>query len=114
MAYVGTTTPLGAGATYTSPTKLRWRQDRISGSVRTDQAGDLFVEQSHDPAAGDANTAATAKWDVSVKTTVTANTTATFRENLVAPYWRVRFQNTAVSAQTELRLHATNESDGDS
>lgn len=92
--YIGSTTPLPAGNTYTSRWNLSDIFANITGAVTADQAGSLFIDQS-----GDGTTA-----DITQTIAVTANTVATFNVTLLLPYYRVRMTNTAGSAQTTLRL----------
>lgn len=92
--YLGSTTNLAAGTTYTS----RWIQadnsPTISGSVFADQAGTLFIEQS-----GDGVNA-----DVSVSSSIVASTGASFNTVVILPFVRLRVTNTAGSPQTVFRL----------
>lgn len=108
MAYwTGTTTVLaasGAGDTWTGPTKLRERLDTVQGSVFTDKAGTLRVQQSPDGT----------NWDVDETVAVTASTSTPFQKQLYLPYWRLKMTNTAVTAQTVLRLSASTQAGGDS
>lgn len=92
--YIGSTTPLGAGATYTSPWTLSDFWANISGTIFADQAGNLLIDQSADGV----NTGAT------TTQAVVASTAASFNVVLVSRYVRVRMTNTAGSAQTVLRL----------
>lgn len=99
--YASTTTALpGSGsapANEWSDTMMPVGQDdNVVGVVKTDQAGTLYVEQSKDAT----------NWDLSESTAVSANTGTKFSFAVVAPYIRVRFVNTSVTAQTFLRLAA--------
>lgn len=111
MAYfVGSTEPLlESGAaddadTWTSGTKLAERLDQVAGSVFADKAGTIYIEQSSDGT----------NWDISTSYTTTANDGEGFAENLLLPYWRIRFTNSAGTAQTAFRISAHAISGGDS
>jgi hypothetical protein len=93
MAYFGTTTPLAANGTVTLGPRPTDRADRITGTVFSDQAGTLFIEQSSDGT----------NWDVSTSVPVTANDGSGFSEELVAPQVRLRYVNGA-TLQTSFRL----------
>lgn len=92
--YIGSSTVLAGGATYTS----KWINTDISGwitgSAFADQAGTLFIEQS-----GDASHA-----DISASYTTVASTGSGYIEQLLLPYVRLRFTNTSGSTQTAFRL----------
>jgi hypothetical protein len=111
--YSGTTTPLAGAATFTGITRMTNRDDNVVGTVFSDQAGTLHVEQSNDPKAADPLTSASAAWDIDTTTAVVASTGGTFTVALVAPYWRIRYVNGA-TPQTVIRLHAKTASSGDS
>jgi hypothetical protein len=91
-----TTTPLGSGATWTSPVINPDLADRITGSVFSDQAGTIYIEQSPD---GGAN------WDVSTSYPTVAGVGAAFSEETYLPTARIRFVNGA-TAQTTFRLYS--------
>lgn len=107
MAYfVGSTTPLaapGVGDTWTSVTKWRERLDTVQGTVKADTNGTLHVEQSPDGT----------NWDLDTTTAVTGGTGTSFNVTLVAPYWRLRYQNTG-AAQASFRIQGTAQAGGDS
>ena len=103
--FISHTTPVGATTTVTAGTvQAADRMDSISGYIKTDQAGNVLVEQSGDGT----------NWDVVDTFAVVANTTKTFSVNLIASQVRIRVQNTAGSAQTFCRLYARGTSAGDS
>ncbi len=56
--------------------------DRVTGSVFSDVAGTLFIEQAY----GDQT-----YWDVSSEYAIAPNDGSGFSEELVAPYYRIRF-----------------------
>lgn len=90
-----TTTPLGDGLTYTGASKECDKYARIVGSIFTDHASTLYIDQSQD------NT----NWDYSSDFAVTANTGLAFSVEVVAPYCRLRVVNSAGAAQTVLRAY---------
>lgn len=111
--YSGTIVPLAGNATFTGPTRMTNRDDSVVGTVFADQTGTIFIEQSNDPRAGVPSTSAAADWDVSTSYVITASDGKGFTEQLVAPFWRVRYVNNA-TIQTAFRLHAKTSSGGDS
>lgn len=104
MAYfVGSTTPLTGNSNWTSGTKLAERLDQVSGSVFADQTGTIFIEQSSDGT----------NWDISTSYSVTASDGKGFVENLLLPFWRVRYVNGSTN-QGAFRVSAHAISGGDS
>lgn len=103
MAYIGTTSLLNANQEYVSDVKVTDRADNISGSVFSDQAGTIFIEQSHDQQ----------NWDISTSYTVDAADGKGFSEQLYAPYVRVRYLNGGTN-QGAFRLYTRFTSAGDS
>jgi hypothetical protein len=89
------------------------RDDQIVGTVFADQAGTLFIEQTNDKRAADPLTASSAVWDVQATYTVTASDGKGFLEDIVAPFWRIRYVNGSTN-QGAFRLHARTASGGDS
>lgn len=79
--YAGTTTPVTAGQGYNSGALNSGLSDRAKGIVFSDKAGTVYIEQSFDGA----------NWDLSTSYAVVANTGKSFSEELVAPFFRVRF-----------------------
>lgn len=105
MAYWrGSETPLEKEKEWISQVGLRERHDTIVGGVFADKAGTLFLEQSSD----------SKNWDVSASYSITASTGDGFSENLVLPYWRIRFKNTTNENQTVLRISVSTQAGGDS
>lgn len=90
-----TTTPLGDGLTYTGASKACDKYARIVGTIFTDHASTLYVDQSQD------NT----NWDYSSSFPVTASTGLAFSVEVIAPYCRLRVVNSAGAAQTVLRAY---------
>ncbi len=95
-----TTVALGADAVYTTAAAVDCgKMRRIVGTVISDQAGTLLVEQSPDGA----------NWDVSSSFAVAAGATEGdgqgFSVEVVAPWTRLKYTNGA-TAQTVFRLYA--------
>lgn len=90
-----TTTPLGDGLTYTGASKACDKYARIIGSIFTDHASTLYIDQSQDGT----------NWDYSSNFAVTASTGLAFSVEVVAPYCRLRVVNSAGAAQTVLRAY---------
>ena len=88
-----TVTPLGIGASWTSPVDSGLNTGRITGSVFADQSGTLYIEQSPD----------SSNWDVVDSYPISANTGIGFSVEKVAEYIRTRYVNGGV-AQTVFRL----------
>lgn len=92
--YIGSSTVLTAGSTYTS----RWVNSdihtAICGSVFADQPGTLYIEQSYDGVNA----------DISASYNTTANDGEGYSENLLLPLVRLKFTNTGGSSQTVFRL----------
>ena len=95
--FASSTAPLAADGEYSTGILLSDVYDRVTGSVFADQAGTVYIEQS-----GDGE-----NWDVvsgsGEGTAVTADTGAAISEELVLPYYRVRFENGEIE-QTEFRI----------
>lgn len=90
------TTPLAANAAVTSPVfKFGDNPDRIVGSVFSDQAGTLFVEQTSDGT----------HWDVSSEYEIVGEDGQGFERPSVGLEWRVRYVNGG-TLQTAFRLNA--------
>lgn len=89
------TTALGASGTYNTPSPFTTAGSaKVVGTVFTDQAGTVYVDQSSDGT----------NWDATSSVSVTANTPTSFSVEVVAPYGRLRYVNGA-TAQTKLRLY---------
>lgn len=89
-----TTTPLTSNASWTSATFASDTFTICEGSVFTDKAGVLFIEQSSDQN----------NWDISSDYTIPVNDGKGFTEDLILPYTRVRYINGG-TAQTVFRLY---------
>lgn len=92
--FSGTTTPL-AGNGVATLNLQSGREDYVVGMVFSDQAGNIFIEQSMDGT----------NWDLSTTYAVVAGDGKGFKEDVFAPYVRVRFVNGA-TPQTAFRLTA--------
>jgi hypothetical protein len=92
-SFNSTTTPLGVGGTYAAPSKDVFAYRKIIGTIKTDQNGTLYIEQSPDGT----------NWDVSDSIAITGGTGVGFTVPIVGYRARIRYVNGAV-AQTYLRL----------
>jgi hypothetical protein len=92
--YIGSTANLASTATYTSRWILTDNAPSLGGSVFADQAGTIYIEQSGDGVYA----------DISASYIVTASAGSGFIEDILLPYARLRFTNTAGSDQTVFRL----------
>jgi hypothetical protein len=90
----GTKTPLAGAGTVTLDLGAG-REDWIVGRVFADQPGNIFIEQSMDGT----------NWDLSTTYAITASDGKGFKEEIFAPYVRVRYVNGA-TPQTTFRLTA--------
>lgn len=90
--FEGSKTPL-TGAAEWSTVMIAGREDFVVGMVFADQAGTLHIEQSMD------NT----NWDIDTTYAVVASTGKGFKEEIFAPYVRVRYVNGA-TPQTSFRI----------
>jgi hypothetical protein len=90
-----TITPLTANQTYDSGALQPGLADSITGSVFSDQACTLLIEQSGDGV----------NYDVSTSYTVTAGDGKGFSEEVILPYVRVRVVNGGTN-QGAFRLFA--------
>lgn len=97
--FTGTETPLGATTTFVGDTMMRNTFDTVKGTIFSDTAGTLHIEQGFRDSTG------TIRWDVDSTYDVVANDGSGFSEELVAPLWRVRFVQ--AGTQTVFRLFAT-------
>jgi len=82
---------------------MRERHDSITGAVFADKGGTLHIEQSADGV----------HWDVSADYEIESKDGKGFTEELVLPYWRLRYVNGS-EAQEEFRISATTQAGGDS
>lgn len=83
-----------AGASYVGASEGSLDGNAISVTVKTDQAGSLFIDQSMD----------STNWDAVNTYIVAANVNTTHRVGTNAKYFRVRFTNTSLVAQTYFRI----------
>jgi hypothetical protein len=104
MAFESTETPLGVATTFTSPRRLTDRHDTITGTIFSDTAGTLHVEQGYTDAGG------TDRWDSDTTHAVVASTGLSFADVCIAPNWRVRFVQ--AGTQTIFRLYAKTRASG--
>ena len=101
MAWAGNTQPLAGNAEWASNAIITGTADFITGLAFSDQSGSLRIEQSADGT----------NWDYSTTVAVTGGTGAKFKEDIVAPFVRVRYINGA-TPQTVFRISARVASSG--
>jgi hypothetical protein len=89
-----TTTALGIGATYTSAAFIVDQFRFVKGTLKTDQAGTLYIDQG----------GSAANWDNVDSFAIVAGTGFGFKLPIVAKYVRFRIINGGV-AQTYLRAY---------
>jgi hypothetical protein len=94
-AVATTTTPLGAGATYTSPAYFTSHYAKVFGVIKTDQAGILYIEQ----------TSSSGNWDNVDTIAIAAGVGFGFEVMIIATQLRFRIVNGGV-AQTYLRFYS--------
>jgi hypothetical protein len=98
----GTRTPLAAAGTVSLDMQAG-REDYVVGMIFSDQAGTIFIEQSMTGNSGE--------WDISTSYPVVANDGKGFKEDIFAPYVRVRYVNGA-TPQGAFRMTARFSSSG--
>lgn len=89
-----TTTALSSGATFTGIAEDCKAYDSIILTCKTDQSGTMYIDFSPDGT----------NWDRTLSYDVIAGTPEAHRVTVVYAYFRVRFTNTSISAQSYLRL----------
>lgn len=100
-ALAATTTPLPAGATWTSGWFVADRYATIVATIVADQNCRVFIEQSWDAANVDA-----VEWGNYPDPSGALGSGDGYHTQVVAPHGRVRIQNTGVAGQTLLRFRA--------
>lgn len=103
--FTGTQTPPTTAAPFVSGPLQAGLSDRVTGTVFSDQAGSLVVEQASYP-----NPAGGYFWDVADTFAVAANTGVKFSVELIAPYYRIRY--TPTTNPTVFRLASRHSSAG--
>lgn len=103
--FTATEVPLGVVTTWASDAtdgpNLRNTFDWVKGTVFSDTAGTLFIEQGARDATG------VVRWDVSSSYAVVASDGRGFSEELVSALWRIRFVQAGNQAVFRLRATAT-------
>lgn len=89
-----TITPLSGVTTWTGTSEECYMYNSVITSVKTDQAGTLYMEFSTDGS----------NWDSSLTFSVAAGTNEVHRLTTSKRYFRARFSNISVSDQTYIRL----------
>jgi hypothetical protein len=106
MAFIGASpSSTFASGVFTSDFLRSETHDFITGSIISNEAGSLYIEQSPDGTNWDIKNY-TASTNSNAAIAITANTAKAFAEQIVLPFWRVRFATTSTNAPTTLRLHA--------
>ena len=103
MLFIGTTAILGASGTWESdttsypgyPVQVNLQQNPV-GSIKTDQSGTLYIEQSPDGT----------NWDLSTSVSITGGTAQSINASLYLPWVRLRYVNGG-TPQTYFRVYAT-------
>lgn len=90
-----TVTPLGISGVYTSAQFSTAGFGRVIGTVFSDQAGTLVIQQSSDGI----------NYDASTSVNVAASTKTSFSVEVVAPYVQLVYTN-GTTAQTVFRLYS--------
>jgi hypothetical protein len=75
-------TPPTTSAEWNSGTSTTDLADHITGVIFSDVAGTLYIEQSIDRGVN---------WDLSTSYAITANDGTGFKEDILAPFFRIRF-----------------------
>lgn len=88
--FVSSTTPLAANANVILGPYETFRAQNITGSVFSDVAGILYIEQSLDRI----------NWDVSTSYPISAGNGSGFTEPVVGTYFRVKYVNGATPQAT--------------
>jgi hypothetical protein len=106
MAFIGASpTSNFVSGVFTSDYLKSDTHDYITGSIYSNESGNLYIEQSPDGT----------NWDIKNYTTstntnaaiaITNGTAKGFVEQIILPFWRVRFTTTSTNTPTTLRLHA--------
>ncbi len=105
MAYWrGSTDLLADGDSWTSGVGLTERHDTVAGTVYADKSGVLHIQQSADGT----------NWDIDTSYSVSASDGKGFSEALLAPFWRVVFDNDSGDDQGVFRISAHTIASGDS
>lgn len=89
-------TPLIAGSTYTGNSEEGVDYNSLLVSIKTDQAGSLFIDFSTD----------SVNWDSTLTFSIAVNTNEIHRVTISKRYFRVRFTNTSSTGQTYFRLQS--------
>jgi hypothetical protein len=104
MAFLGadTTSDFGGTSTFTSRWLKTETHDLITGSVFSSSAGSFYLEQSPDgtnwdPTASGAvlNYTANSGGTANAAIAITASVSKGFAEQVILPYWRIRFVRTS-------------------
>jgi hypothetical protein len=104
--------------TFTSDALKSDTHDLITGCIITSAAGSFYVDQSADgvnwdPTANAAVTNYTASTNSNAANAISANTAKGFAEQIILPYWRIRFVRTSgTGAPSTFKIHARTSDSG--
>jgi hypothetical protein len=122
MAFLGAQlTDFDGSGVFTSQILPTLTHDYLTGSVYSDEAGSLYVEQSMDRENWDVVNYSTnilfANVDsdltkINSNDPITVTTHFAFNEQLILPWVRIRFETTSESDPTTFRLHARTSDSG--
>jgi hypothetical protein len=106
MAFIGASpSSTFASGVFTSDFLRSDTHDYVTGSIYSNEAGSLYIQQSPDGINWDIQNY-TASTNTNAAIAVSATTGKGFAEQIILPYWRVKFTATSGTAPTTLRLHA--------
>jgi hypothetical protein len=116
MAFIGASpSSTFASGTFTSDFLRSDTHDFVTGSIYSNEAGSLYIQQSPDGINWDVQNY-TASGNTNAAIAISASTNPTtgkgFAEQIILPYWRVKFTATSGTAPTTLRLHARTSDSG--
>jgi len=118
MAFLGanTSSNFNGTDTFTSDYLRTDTRDYITGSVFSSEAGSFFVEQSPDGVNWNATTSGAVRnftannvsgGTLNAGYSITANVSRGFYEQIILPFWRIRFVRTSgTGTPTSFQIHA--------
>jgi len=120
MAFLGadTSADFGGTDTFTSRWLKTETHDLITGSIISNVGGSFYIDQSQDginwgisttatPIASGAITNYSASSNTNAAISITANVAKGFAEQIILPYWRIRFvRGSGTGTPTTFSIHA--------
>mgnify|MGYP003349153355 CR=1 FL=1 len=111
MAFIGASPDSTfVSGVFTSDPLRSLTHDLVTGSVFSNEAGKISIEQSPDGVNWDIKNYSYSKnsaYDANnIDHAVSSNAGTGFVEQIILPYWRVKFTATSGTAPTTFRLHA--------